>query len=142
MRNKGASFMPELRVYVSSTIDELAVERQAVREALENLGLIPVMFEDWAPTPKAVEAKILEEVRKSDIYLGIFWKNYSEPTVKEFYEARDNGKPTYIYVKDAKGPRMQKKLKEFIYGFMDGKSGLIFRKFKMLQNLNLLNCIT
>ena len=33
------------RVFVSSTLQELAVERAAARAAIESLGLIPVMFE-------------------------------------------------------------------------------------------------
>src|SRR5512144_2911696 len=34
-----------LRVFVSSTLDELASERAAAREAIERLRLTPVMFE-------------------------------------------------------------------------------------------------
>jgi hypothetical protein len=34
-----------LRVFVSSTLQELAAERQAVRDAVTRLRLVPVMFE-------------------------------------------------------------------------------------------------
>ena len=34
-----------LRVFVSSTLQELAAERQAVRGAVTGLRLVPVMFE-------------------------------------------------------------------------------------------------
>ena len=34
-----------LRVFVSSTLQELAAERQAAREAIARLHLAPVMFE-------------------------------------------------------------------------------------------------
>ena len=34
-----------LRVFVSSTLRELAAERQAVRDAVTSLRLVPVMFE-------------------------------------------------------------------------------------------------
>ena len=34
-----------LRVFVSSTLDELAAERQAVRDAVTGLRLVPVMVE-------------------------------------------------------------------------------------------------
>lgn len=33
-----------VRVFISSTINELANERKAAREAIENLRLIPVFF--------------------------------------------------------------------------------------------------
>jgi hypothetical protein len=40
-------FTPDqrVRVFVSSTLEELAAERAAARQAIENLRLIPVMFE-------------------------------------------------------------------------------------------------
>ena len=34
-----------LRIFVSSTLQELAAERQAVRNAVTRLRLVPVMFE-------------------------------------------------------------------------------------------------
>jgi hypothetical protein len=37
-----------LRVFVSSTLDELAAEREAARAAIEQLQLAPVMFESGA----------------------------------------------------------------------------------------------
>jgi uncharacterized protein DUF4062 len=37
-----------LRVFVSSTLGELAAERQAVRDAVTGLRLVPVMFETGA----------------------------------------------------------------------------------------------
>ena len=37
-----------VRVFISSTINELAEERKAAREAIENLRLIPVFFEAGA----------------------------------------------------------------------------------------------
>ena len=46
-----------LRVFVSSTLRELAPERQAVRDAVTNLRLNPVMFELGArPHPAPVPA--------------------------------------------------------------------------------------
>jgi Domain of unknown function (DUF4062) len=36
------------RVFVSSTLDELAAEREAARAAIEQLQLAPVMFESGA----------------------------------------------------------------------------------------------
>ncbi len=37
-----------VRVFVSSTLDELAPERQAAREAITQLRLTPVLFESGA----------------------------------------------------------------------------------------------
>jgi Domain of unknown function (DUF4062) len=42
-----------VRVFVSSTLQELADERHAVREAVTRLRLVPVMFELGAPAAPA-----------------------------------------------------------------------------------------
>src|SRR5262245_32791315 len=64
-----------LRVFVSSTLEELAAERGAAREAIEQLRLAPVMFESGARAhpPQAVYRAYLEQ---SDIFVGIYWQRY------------------------------------------------------------------
>jgi predicted ATPase len=64
-----------LRVFVSSTLDELAAERGAAREAIEQLRLAPVMFESGARAhpPQAVYRAYLEQ---SDVFVGIYWQRY------------------------------------------------------------------
>src|SRR5260370_9673315 len=42
-----------LRVFVSSTLGELGAERGAARAAIEQLRLVPVVFEAGAPPPPA-----------------------------------------------------------------------------------------
>src|SRR3954454_14476420 len=64
-----------LRVFVSSTLGELAEERRAVRAAVEQLRLSPIMFELGARPhpPRALYRSYLEQ---SDVFLGIYWQNY------------------------------------------------------------------
>jgi predicted ATPase len=64
-----------LRVFVSSTLGELADERQAVRRAIETLRLTPVMFELGARPypPRALYRAYLEQ---SHVFLGIYWQSY------------------------------------------------------------------
>ena len=64
-----------LRVFVSSTLEELAGERDAVRAAIEQLRLAPVMFESGARAhpPQALYRAYLEQ---SDIFVGIYWQRY------------------------------------------------------------------
>ncbi|HVD23404.1 MAG TPA: DUF4062 domain-containing protein, partial [Lapillicoccus sp.] len=52
-----------VRVFVSSTMQELAPERHAVREAIESLHLTPVMFELGARPypPRALYRAYLEQ---------------------------------------------------------------------------------
>ena len=64
-----------LRVFVSSTLEELAAERGAARAAIEQLRLAPVMFEAGARAhpPQEVYRAYLEQ---SDIFVGIYWQRY------------------------------------------------------------------
>lgn len=64
-----------LRVFVSSTLGELAPERGAVREAIERMRLTPVMFELGARPhpPRNLYRAYLEQ---SDIFVGIYWERY------------------------------------------------------------------
>ena len=64
-----------VRVFVSSTLQELAEDRRAVREAIESLRLTPVMFEQGARPhpPCALYRAYLEQ---SDIFIGVYWERY------------------------------------------------------------------
>ena len=64
-----------LRVFVSSTLEELAAERRAARAAIEQLRLAPVMFESGARAhpPQEVYRACLAQ---SDIFVGIYWQRY------------------------------------------------------------------
>jgi predicted ATPase len=64
-----------LRVFVSSTLQEVATERVAAREAITRLRLAPVMFELGARPhpPKDLYRAYLDQ---SDIFVGIYWQKY------------------------------------------------------------------
>jgi predicted ATPase len=64
-----------LRVFVSSTLGELADERRAVRRAVEQLHLTPVMFELGARPhpPRDLYRAYLDQ---SDVFVGIYWQRY------------------------------------------------------------------
>src|SRR3954465_4768376 len=64
-----------LRIFVSSTLAELAPERARAREAIERLPLIPVMFELGArPHPPAELYRAYLE--QSQVFIGIYWQRY------------------------------------------------------------------
>ncbi len=64
-----------LRVFVSSTLLELAPERVAARAAITKLRLIPVLFELGARPhpPRDLYRAYLEQ---SHIFIGIYWERY------------------------------------------------------------------
>jgi predicted ATPase len=64
-----------VRVFVSSTMEELAAERAAVREAVDRLRLSPVLFELGARAhpPRSLYRSYLEQ---SHVFVGIYWQRY------------------------------------------------------------------
>jgi predicted ATPase len=64
-----------LRVFVSSTLGELADERLAARTAIEQLRLTPVMFELGA-RPHPPRALYRSYLAQSDVFVGIYWQRY------------------------------------------------------------------
>jgi predicted ATPase len=66
-----------LRVFVSSTLGELAEERRAVARAISSLRLTPVMFELGARPypPREVYQQYLAQ---SDVFIGLYWQRYGQ----------------------------------------------------------------
>ena len=64
-----------LRVFVSSTLGELAPERGAVRAAVERLRLAPVMFELGA-RPHPPRELYRAYLAQSDVFVGMYWQRY------------------------------------------------------------------
>ena len=89
-----------LRVFVSSKMQELAPERQALKAALDALKVDAWVFEqDAGARPVSIETAFLGEVEVADLYIGIFWKGYGDYTIQEFEHARKLGKDCLIYEK-------------------------------------------
>ena len=59
-----------LRVFVSSTLKELAEERKAVRQAILKLRLSPIMFESGA-RPHPAEQLYKSYLSQSQIFIAI-----------------------------------------------------------------------
>src|SRR5499427_881741 len=104
-----------LRVFVSSTLDELAPERAAAREAITQLRLTPVLFESGA-RPYPPRELYRAYLAQSDIFIGLYWQRYGwvapDMTISgledEYQLAGD--RPRLIYLKTpakAREPRLQ-----------------------------------
>ncbi len=64
-----------LRVFVSSTLQELAEERAATKEAIQRIRLTPVMFETSA-RPHPPRDLYRAYLAQSDVFIGIYWQRY------------------------------------------------------------------
>ena len=93
-----------LRVFVSSTMGELAEERRAVSRAVSALRLTPVMFEVGArPYPPAEVYRAY--LAQADVFIGVYWQRYGQLVpgvqVSGLEEEFDlsGGLPRLLYVK-------------------------------------------
>jgi predicted ATPase len=94
-----------LRVFISSTLRELAPERAAARRAVDRLRLTPVMFELGA-RPHPPRQLYLAYLEQSDVFVGIYWQSYGwvapgeEVSGIEDEFRASTGLPRLVYVKE------------------------------------------
>lgn len=107
MKKRKITTSEVLQIFVSSTIKDLGPERSAIKEAIEELQLNPVLAEDLGARPGSPREVTLTKVRESDFYIGLFWERYGEvsrnelsATEEEYREAHAAGKPILIYIKE------------------------------------------
>jgi hypothetical protein len=112
-----------VRVFVSSSLRELAAERQAVRKAIAGLRLVPVMFELGARPhpPQSVYRAYLDQ---SQIFVGIYGQAYGWVAPGEQTSGLEDeyllsaGKPRLIYVKSP-APEREPRLAEMLSRIRD-----------------------
>lgn len=94
-----------VRVFVSSTLGELATERSAVRAAIESLHLTPVMFE-LSARDHAADRVYRDYLAQSDVFVGVYWQSYGwiapgeEASGLEIELNLGTEKPRLIYIKE------------------------------------------
>ena len=64
-----------VRVFISSTLEELAAERAAVRRAIARLHLVPVWYESGA-RPHPPRSMYRAYLQQSQVFVGIYWQQY------------------------------------------------------------------
>jgi predicted ATPase len=107
-----------VRVFVSSTLEELAAERRAVRDAIARLHLTPVLFEAGA-RPYPAREIYRAYLTQSDVFIGIYWQSYGRVSpgmdvsglADEYRLAQ--GKPQLIYIKRP-APEREPQLQAFL----------------------------
>src|SRR5215475_11553772 len=121
-----------LRVFVSSTLQELAAERQAVRDAVTRLRLVPVMFELGARPhpPRPVYRAYLAQ---SQVFVGIYWQSYGWVAPGEQVSGLEDeyelsaGLPRLVYVK-APAPDREPRLAALLARIRD-EGGISYKAF-------------
>jgi predicted ATPase len=121
-----------LRVFVSSTLGELADERRAVARAITALRLTPVMFEAGA-RPHPPRELYQSYLAQSDVFIGIYWQRYGQVNAdmevsgleEEFLLSGTEGLPRLLYVKTP-APDREPRLAELLARISEAAS---YRRF-------------
>jgi hypothetical protein len=93
-----------VRVFISSTLEELAAERAAARRAIARLHLVPVWYESGA-RPHPPRSMYRAYVEQSQVFVGIYWQRYGRVApgmqisgLEDEYRLAA-GKPMLLYLK-------------------------------------------
>src|SRR5580692_11008217 len=109
-----------MKIFVSSLISGMQVERQAVRQAILDLGHQPVMAEDFRAQPRSSQIACLDGVRQSAAVVLIVGAGYGarqpsglSATHEEYREARES-RPVFAFIQQsvAREPDQQNFLEE------------------------------
>ena len=114
--------MSKYKIFISSVQKEFREERCALKDYIYGDALLSryfevFLFEDMPAADRRADEVYIDEVKRSDIYLGLFGNQYGvedneriSPTHKEFLLASQTGKPRFIFVKGdndtARHPKM------------------------------------
>src|SRR5215471_3862531 len=118
-----------VRVFISSTLGELAAERLAARRAIARLHLVPVWYESGARPHLA----------RSQVFVGIYWQRYGwvapgmavSGLEDEFRLAA--GKPMLLYLKRP-APDLEPRLAAMLDGIR-GAGAVSYRTFATAREL-------
>lgn len=128
----------KLRVFVSSTLQELAEERRAARSAIERLHLTPVMFELGA-RPHPPRDLYRAYLAQSQVFVGLYWERYGWVAPGEQVSGLEDeyrlagDRPKLIYVK-APAPGREARLEELL-GRVRGDDQASYKPFSSAREL-------
>jgi len=108
-------------VFVSSTISECALEREAAKRVIESLNCEPILFENIGARPHPARAVYLEGLSRSQICVMIWNESYGsiDPSLgisgieDEYRQAQLQGRDILLYVKKS-APQRDKRLTSLI----------------------------
>ena len=127
-----------LRVFVSSTLRELAQERVAAREAISSLHLAPVLFEQGA-RPHPPRDLYSAYVDQCDVFVGVYWQSYGWIASGNAISGLEDefnlgqGKPMLLYVKEPAHEREDRLVS--LIRRIEEEAGSAYRTFTTAQEL-------
>jgi len=136
--------MTPIRIFISSVQKEFADERAALSDYLRGDALMRrffevFLFEDVPAADRRADELYLDEVRRCDLYVGLFGKDYGfedaegvSPTEREFDLASAEGKYRLICVKGSDDEGRHPKMRALV---ARPQAGLIRKRFLTASEL-------
>ena len=142
-----------LRVFISSTMKDLANERDAVCRKLESFNFTPVNAEGWLPDGSKSWNRIVAELEESDLFVLLLGDSYGwvpktgakselqmSVTEIEYREAREQGIPVLPFLKNLpygadSTSEDAKRRDTFRKQVMEWEEGLFVGKFELARDL-------
>ena len=101
-----------MRIFVSSTYEDLIEYRKKATDALERLGQQGVRMEIFGARPQQATEACFEEIDSSDVFIGIYAHRYgftpeassTSITEQEFDFASQRKKPIFCFIVDETYP--------------------------------------
>jgi predicted HTH transcriptional regulator len=135
------------KIFVSGVQKELKAERSASKEVISEMSLLQeyfsvFLFEDLPAKSKPAEKIYLEEVGRSNIYLGILGNEYGatdktglSATEREFREARKRQKEILIFIKGSDDKQREPQVQALLKEIKNAVSGCCYKRFNSLAEL-------
>jgi uncharacterized protein DUF4062 len=108
---------PPLIVFISSVIDKMMSERDAVDRAIRSIPISGTWrFECTPASSQPLEESYLSKVRDCDIFVILLGPEYSKPVAREYQTAVESGKPVLAFVQKGTSPEQNE-----LVGLLDTK---------------------
>jgi predicted ATPase/class 3 adenylate cyclase len=127
-----------VRVFISSTLEELAAERAAARRAITRLQLVPVYYESGA-RPHPPRSMYRAYLAQSQVFVGIYWQQYGWVApgmdisgLEDEYRLAE-GKPMLLYLK-CPAPELEPRLAALIDAIREAGT-ISYRTFATAREL-------
>lgn len=139
--------MRRYKIFISGVQKELKAERRAVKEFIQRNFLLMdhfevFLFEDVPAKGQAAQKVYFDEVRESEVYIGILGNQYGQvskekvsATEKEFRAAQQAKKEILIYIKGEDDKKRETGVQKLIKEIKDPKKGHSYKRFNNTDEL-------
>jgi hypothetical protein len=130
-----------LNVFISSKMQELKPEREALCGFLKTLNYGDITLHAWvfgedAPaSSRTIREIYLQALQNSALYVGILWNEFGEWTVDELKKATEWGIERHLYIKDVDSHSRSPQLSQVLDAYNQVNTGITTKWFTDIDGL-------